>query len=143
MAEQGALVAFSNDKNVLIILKACEKAQQLTEEKNIKDFIKFSNEILMHIKEPTDILEYYTHVKMLYRLLKERLGTDKVGFYVYDLRVSYPISGSTPEELEQAIENEAMIDKPILAYSKCFEDVPILLIVDLDNAQRFFLEDKK
>ncbi len=135
--ESGALVAFSNDKNILIILKTCENANKLLEERNVKDFIKFSNEILEHIKEPTDVLDYYTHVKMLYRLIKERLGTDKVGFYVYDLEVSYPIRGETPEELEQAIENEAMIDKPILAYSRCFEDVPIRLIVDLDNYKTY------
>ena len=135
--ESGALVAFSNDKNILIILKTCEKADKLLEERNVKDFIKFSNEILEHIKEPTDVLDYYTNVKMLYRLIKERLGTDKVGFYVYDLEVSYPIRGETPEELEQAIENEAMIDKPILAYSRCFEDVPIRLIVDLDNYKTY------
>jgi len=133
----GALVAFSNDKNILIILKACENAEELTKPQNVRDFIKFSNELLEHIKEPTDVLDYYTHAKMLYRLIKERLGTDKVGFYVYDLEVSYPIHGNTPEELEQAIENEAMIDKPILAYSRCFEDVPILLIVDLDNFRTY------
>jgi hypothetical protein len=137
MSDTGALVAFSNEKNILIILKACENADRLLEDKNVKDFIKFSNEILKHIEEPTDILDYYTHVKMLYRVIKERLGTDKVGFYVYDLEVSYPIKGNTPEELEQAIENEAMIDKPILAYSRCFEDVPIKLIVDLDNLKSY------
>lgn len=137
MSDTGALVAFSNEKNILIILKTCENADRLLEDKNVKDFIKFSNEILKHIEEPTDILDYYTHVKMLYRVIKERLGTDKVGFYVYDLEVSYPIKGNTPEELEQAIENEAMIDKPILAYSRCFEDVPIKLIVDLDNLKSY------
>ncbi len=135
--DTGALVAFSNEKNILIILKACENANKLLDEKNVKDFIKFSNEILEHIKEPTDVLDYYTHIKMLYRVIKERLGTNKVGFYVYDLEVSYPIRGETPEELEQAIENEAMIDKPILAYSRCFEDVPIKLIVDLDNYKTY------
>jgi len=137
MASSGALVAFSNDKNILIILKACENADRLLDENNVKDFIKFSNELLEHIEKPTDVLDYYTHAKMLYRLIKERLGTDKVGFYVYDLEVSYPIRGSTPEELEQAIENEAMIDKPILAYSRCFEDVPILLIADLDTYRTY------
>jgi hypothetical protein len=135
--DTGALVAFSNDKNILIILKACENADKLVDDKNVRDFIKFSNELLEHINEPTDVLDYYTHAKMLYRLIKERLGTDKVGFYVYDLEVSYPIHGNTPEELEQAIENEAMIDKPILAYSRCFEDVPILLIADLDNFKTY------
>jgi hypothetical protein len=141
MTDMGALVAFSNEKNLLIILKTCKHADKLLEDKNVKDFIKFSNEILEHIKEPTDILDYYTHVKMLYRVIKERLGTDKVGFYVYDLRVSYPISGNTPEELEQAIENEAMIDKPILAYSRCFEDVPIKLIVDLDSFKTYEIKE--
>jgi len=135
--DSGALVAFSNDKNILIILKACEQAKKLLDNKNLKDFIKFSNEILEHINVPTDVLDYYTHIKMLYRLIKERLGTDKVGFYVYDLEVSYPIRGETPEELEKSIENEAMIDKPILAYSRCFEDVPILVIVDLDNFRTY------
>ncbi len=137
MQDSGALVAFSNGKNILIILKVCEKADRLTDPKNVEDFIKFSNELLEHIEEPTDVLDYYTHAKMLYRLIKERLGTDKVGFYVYDLEVSYPIRGSSPEELEQAIENEALVDKPILAYSRCFEDVPILLIVDLDNRKTY------
>ena len=137
MASSGALVAFSNDKNILIILKACENADRLLDENNVKDFIKFSNELLEHIEKPTDVLDYYTHAKMLYRLIKERLGTDKVGFYVYDLEVSYPIRGNTPEELEQAIENEAMIGKPILAYSRCFEDVPILLIADLDTYRTY------
>ena len=135
--DSGALVAFSNDKNILIILKACEQAEKLLDKKNLKDFIKFSNEILEHINVPTDVLDYYTHIKMLYRLIKERLGTDKVGFYVYDLEVSYPIRGETPDELEKSIENEAMIDKPILAYSRCFEDVPILVIVDLDNFKTY------
>ena len=137
MVSSGALVAFSNDKNILIILKACENADKLLDPKNVKDFIRFSNELLEHIEKPTDVLDYYTHAKMLYRLIKERLGTDKVGFYVYDLEVSYPIRGSTPEELEQSIENEAMIDKPILAYSRCFEDVPILLIADLDSYKTY------
>jgi hypothetical protein len=137
MQGSGALVAFSNEKNILIILKVCEKADRLTDPKNVEDFIKFSNELLEHIEEPTDVLDYYTHAKMLYRLIRERLGTDKVGFYVYDLEVSYPIRGSSPEELEQAIENEALVDKPILAYSRCFEDVPILLIVDLDNRKTY------
>ena len=137
MVSSGALVAFSNEKNILIILKACENADRLLEKQNVKDFIKFSNEILEHIKEPTDILDYYTHVKMLYRVIKERLQTDKVGFYVYDLEVSYPIRGNTPEELEKAIENEALVDKPILAYSRCFEDVPILLIADLDSYKTY------
>ncbi len=137
MVSSGALVAFSNEKNILIILKVCENADKLLEGKNVKDFIKFSNEILEHIKEPTDILDYYTHVKMLYRVIKERLQTEKVGFYVYDLEVSYPIKGNTPEELERAIENEALIDKPILAYSRCFEDVPILLIADLDSYRTY------
>ena len=137
MSSSGALVAFSNEKNILIILKACENAEKLLENQNVKDFIKFSNELLEHIEKPTDILDYYTHAKMLYRLIKERLGTEKVGFYVYDLEVSYPIRGNTPEELEQAIENEAMIDKPILAYSRCFEDVPILLIADLDSYKTY------
>jgi len=137
MVSSGALVAFSNEKNILIILKVCENADKLLEGKNIKDFIKFSNEILEHINEPTDILDYYTHVKMLYRVIKERLQTEKVGFYVYDLEVSYPIKGNTPEELERAIENEALIDKPILAYSRCFEDVPILLIADLDSYKTY------
>jgi len=135
--DAGALVAFSNDKNILIILKACENADRLVDERNVRDFIKFSNELLEHIEKPTDVLDYYTHAKMLYRLIKERLGTDKVGFYVYDLEVSYPIKGETAEELEQAIENEALIDKPILAYSRCFEDVPILLIADLDNFRTY------
>jgi len=135
--ESGALVAFSNEKNILLVLKACENADKLVEGKNVRDFIKFSNEILEHIEKPTDVLDYYTHVKMLYRLIKERLGTDKVGFYVYDLEVSYPIKGETPEELEKAIESEALIDKPILAYSKCFEDVPILLIADLDTLKTY------
>ncbi|RTZ59020.1 MAG: hypothetical protein DSZ31_04690 [Gammaproteobacteria bacterium] len=137
MVYSGALVAFSNEKNILIILKVCENADKLLEGKNVKDFIKFSNEILEHIKEPTDILDYYTHVKMLYRVIKERLQTEKVGFYVYDLEVSYPIKGNTPDELERAIENEALIDKPILAYSRCFEDVPILLIADLDSYKTY------
>ena len=137
MVSSGALVAFSNEKNILIILKACENADRLLEKENVRDFIKFSNGILEHIKEPTDILDYYTHVKMLYRVIKERLQTDKVGFYVYDLEVSYPIRGNTPEELEKAIENEALVDKPILAYSRCFEDVPILLIADLDSYKTY------
>ncbi len=137
MPSSGALVAFSNEKSILIILKTCENAKKLLENQNVKDFIKFSNELLEHIENPTDILDYYTHAKMLYRLIKERLGTEKVGFYVYDLEVSYPIRGNTPEELEQAIENEAMIDKPILAYSRCFEDVPILLIADLDSYKTY------
>ncbi|NPB05314.1 MAG: hypothetical protein GXO08_02925 [Aquificae bacterium] len=137
MGSAGALVAFSNDKNILIVLKACENAEKLLEDRNLKDFVKFSNELLEHIDEPTDVLDYYTHAKMLYRLIKERLGTEKVGFYVYDLEVSYPIKGNTPEELERAIESEALIDKPILAYSKCFEDVPILVIVDLDTYRTY------
>ncbi len=137
MDSTGALVAFSNDKNILIILKACENAQKLLEDKNLKDFVRFSNEVLEHIEKPTDVLDYYTHLKMLYRLIRERIGTDKVGFYVYDLEVSYPIHGNTPDELEQAIENEALVDKPILAYSRCFEDVPILVIVDLDNFKTY------
>ena len=137
MVSSGALVAFSNDKNILIILKACENADKLLDPKNVKDFIRFSNELLEHIEKPTDVLDYYTHAKMLYRLIKERLETNKVGFYVYDLEVSYPIRGNSPEELEQSIENEAMIDKPILAYSRCFEDVPILLIADLDSYKTY------
>ncbi|HID79548.1 MAG TPA: hypothetical protein EYP42_03360 [Aquificales bacterium] len=137
MVSSGALVAFSNEKNILIILKVCENADKLLESKNVKDFIRFSNEILEHIEEPTDILDYYTHVKMLYKVIKERLQTEKVGFYVYDLEVSYPIEGNTPEEVERAIEREALIDKPILAFSRCFEDVPILLIADLDNYRTY------
>jgi hypothetical protein len=41
--DAGALVAFSNDKNILIILKACENADRLVDERNVRDFIKFSN----------------------------------------------------------------------------------------------------
>jgi len=137
MVSSGALVAFSNEKNILIILKACENADKLLDPNNVKEFIKFSNDLLKHIRQPTDVLDYYTHAKDLYKFIKKRLGTDKVGFYVYDLEVSYPIRGDTPEELEQAIENEAMIDKPILAYSRCFEDVPILLIADLDTYRTY------
>ena len=138
MRESGAVVAYSNQKGLLIILKACEGVDKLLTEKGEKEFTNFVREITEKVENPLDVLDYYTSVKKLFKELKSKLGIEKVGILIYDIENSYPLHKDEGlERLIYLIESETIWEKPVLAYSKCLEDTTILKIYDLDHNEVF------
>jgi len=136
--KSGALVAYTNDKNLLFILKACEGFEKLLTEQGERCFLKLVRKISQKVKEPLEVLDYYRDVKELFKELKNSLGIEKAGLLIYDIENSYPLN---PEEgldgLVNLIESETIWEKPVLAYSKCLEDTPIVKIYDLDRNEVF------
>ncbi|NPA13909.1 MAG: hypothetical protein GXN97_01815 [Aquificae bacterium] len=136
--EQGALVAYSNKKGLLFIVKACEGFEKLLSPEGEKCVTKLFKEITQKVKEPTEVLDYYKEIKELFKKLRSSLGLEKVGLYIYDIENSYPLEGEKNlDNLVQLIESETIWEKPMLAYSRCLEDTPIVRIYDLDNSQVF------
>jgi hypothetical protein len=133
---KGAVVAYSNTKGLLFILKICEGAERLILEKGEKAFLEFTEKVTQKVKEPTEVLDYYREVKKLFKELKAKLGIEKAGIYIYDIENSYPLDIKEGlENLVNLIESETIWEKPILAYSRCLEDTPILKIHNLDTKE--------
>ncbi|NPB04911.1 MAG: hypothetical protein GXO08_00795 [Aquificae bacterium] len=138
MRKEGAVVAYSNEKNLLVILKTCEGAEKLLSPEGERAFKNFVSALVGRIEDPLEVLDRYTEVKRLFKELKEELGITKAGIFVYDIEKSYPLS--TEEGLDRLvnlIESETIWEKPVLAYSRCLEDTPILRIYDLDRNEVF------
>ena len=134
MRESGAVVAYSNQKGLLIILKACEGADKLLTAEGERAFLNFVGEITQKVENPLEVLEHYTAVKKLFKELKEKLGIQKAGILIYDIENSYPLCKEEGmERLIYLIESETIWEKPVLAYSRCLEDTPILRVYDLDR----------
>ncbi|HIP97751.1 MAG TPA: hypothetical protein EYH37_00045 [Aquifex aeolicus] len=138
MRKSGAVVAYSNKKSLLFILKACEGADKLLTEKGEREFTNFVREITEKVENPLDVLDYYALVKKLFKALKSELGIEKAGILIYDIENSYPLHKEEGlERLLYLIESETVWEKPVLAYSKCLEDTPILKIYDLDRNEAY------
>jgi len=134
--ERGAVVAYSNKKNLLIILKTCEGLDRLLSPEGEREFLNFVKNLVDRVEEPLDVLEHYRAVKTLFRELKQRLGIEKAGVLIYDIENSYPLSEEEGlERLVTLIEGETIWEKPVLAYSRCLEDTPIVKIYDLDKRE--------
>jgi len=132
----GAVVAYSNAKGLLFILKTCEGASKLLTEEGEKAFLEFTRNVTEKISEPLEVLEYYREVKNLFKELKAKLGITKAGIYIYDIENSYPLDiREGLDNLITLIEGETIWEKPVLAYSRCLEDTPILKIYDLDRKE--------
>jgi len=133
---KGALVAYSNTKGLLFILKTCEDAEKLLSEKGEKAFLEFTEKVNKNIKEPLEVLDYYREVKELFKELKAKLGITNAGIYIYDIENSYPLDIKEGlDNLVILIESETIWEKPVLAYSRCLEDTPILKIYNLDEKE--------
>jgi len=131
--DKGALVAFSNEKNLLFVLKACEGFEKLLSDRGEKLFLRLVNAVKEKVSDPLQVLDYYREVKNLFKELKETLGIERAGIFIYDIENSYPLNPAEGvERLVQLIEGEAVWEKPVLAYSRCLEDAPIVRIYDLD-----------
>jgi len=136
MKEMGAVVAYSNEKGVLIILKTCEGFEKLLTPEGERAFKDFTERLLNGIKNPLEVLDRYAEVKKLFKELKSKLGIQKAGLYIYDIENSYPLSEEEGiERLVDLIESETIWEKPVLAYSKCLEEAPIVKIYDLDKKE--------
>ena len=133
---EGAVVAYSNEKGLLIILKTCEGFEKLLEPKGEKEFLKFAEGLVKRVKNPLEVLDYYKEVKELFRELKAKLGIEKAGVLIYDIENEYPLTSEEGlERLVNLIESETIWEKPVLAYSRCLEDTPIVKIYDMDKKE--------
>jgi len=133
---RGAVVAYSNTKGLLFILKTCEGAEKLLSEEGKKAFLEFTEKVTEKVKDPLEVLDYYKEVKNLFKELKAKLGITKAGIYIYDIEKSYPLDIKEGlDNLVNLIESETIWEKPILAYSRCLDDTPILRIHDLDKKE--------
>ncbi len=138
MRDKGAVVAYSNKKNLLVILKTCEGAEKLLSKEGEREFANFARELVERVENPLEVLDHYTAVKRLFKELKSKLGIEKAGVLIYDIENSYPLSDEEGlERLVNLIESETIWEKPVLAYSRCLEDTPILRIYDLDKEEVF------
>ncbi|HIC09195.1 MAG TPA: hypothetical protein EYO62_04005 [Aquificales bacterium] len=136
MRDKGAVVAYSNKKNLLVILKTCEGAEKLLSKEGEREFANFVRELVERVENPLEVLDHYTAVKRLFKELKSKLGIEKAGVLIYDIENSYPLSDEEGlERLVNLIESETIWEKPVLAYSRCLEDTPILRIYDLDKEE--------
>jgi hypothetical protein len=133
---KGAVVAYSNTKGLLFILKTCVGGDKLLSKEGEKAFLEFTKKVTEKVKEPLEVLDYYKEVKNLFRDLKAKLGITNAGIYIYDIENSYPLDIKEGlENLVNLIESETIWEKPILAYSRCLEDTPILKIHNLDTKE--------
>ena len=138
MRGEGALVGYSNKKNLLVILKTCEGIEKLLSPEGEREFLNFLERLTEKIQNPLEVLDHYQEVKNLFRELKEKLGIQKAGILIYDIENSYPLSDEEGlERLVSLIESETIWEKPVLAYSRCLEDTPIVRIYDLDRKEVF------
>lgn len=138
MRGAGALVAYSNKKNLLVILKTCEGVEKLLSPEGEKEFLSFVGKLLQRVENPLEVLEHYREIKHLFRELKEKLGIEKAGVLIYDIENSYPLSDEEGiERLTSLIESETIWEKPVLAYSRCLEDTPIVKIYDMDKKEAY------
>ncbi len=136
MRDKGAVVAYSNKKNLLVILKTCEGAEKLLSKEGEREFTNFVRELVERVENPLEVLDHYTAVKRLFKELKSKLGIEKAGVLIYDIENSYPLSDEEGlERLVNLIESETIWEKPVLAYSRCLEDTTILRIYDLDKEE--------
>ncbi len=136
MRDKGAVVAYSNKKNLLVILKTCEGAEKLLSKEGEREFTNFVRKLVERVENPLEVLDHYTAVKRLFKELKSKLGIEKAGVLIYDIENSYPLSDEEGlERLVNLIESETIWEKPVLAYSRCLEDTPILRIYDLDKEE--------
>ena len=135
---EGAVVAYSNKKGLLFILKTCEGIQKLLSPEGEREFLNFTQRLAQKVKTPTEVLEYYREVKELFKELKAKLGIEKAGILIYDIEKDYPLSKEEGlERLINLIESETIWEKPVLAYSRCLEDTPIVKIYDLDRKEAY------
>jgi len=133
---EGAIVAYSNKKGLLIVLKSCEGFEKLLTEEG--EFLNFVQKLVEKVKNPLEVLDYYKEIKELFRELREKLGIEKAGILIYDIENEYPLSKEEGvENLINLIEGETIWEKPILAYSRCLEDTPIVKIYDLDRKESY------
>ncbi len=138
MRGAGALVAYSNKKNLLVILKVCEGVEKLLSTEGEREFLSFVGELLQKVENPLEVLDHYREIKQLFRELKEKLGIEKAGVLIYDIENSYPLSDEEGiERLTTLIESETIWEKPVLAYSRCLEDTPIVKIYDMDKKEAY------
>ena len=138
MRGAGALVAYSNKKNLLVILKTCEGVEKLLSPEGEREFLSFVGKLLQRVENPLEVLEHYREIKHLFRELKEKLGIEKAGVLIYDIENSYPLSDEEGiERLTSLIESETIWEKPVLAYSRCLEDTPIVKIYDMDKKEAY------
>ena len=138
MRGAGALVAYSNKKNLLVILKTCEGIEKLLSPEGEREFLSFVGKLLQRVENPLEVLEHYREIKHLFRELKEKLGIEKAGVLIYDIENSYPLSDEEGiERLTSLIESETIWEKPVLAYSRCLEDTPIVKIYDMDKKEAY------
>jgi hypothetical protein len=136
MRKEGALVGYSNKKNLLVILKICEGLEKLLAPEGEKEFLNFLNGLVEKVNNPLEVLDRYQEVKKLFKELKEKLGIQKAGIFVYDIENSYPLTEEEGlDRLVTLIESETIWEKPVLAYSRCLEDIPIVKIYDLDRKE--------
>jgi len=136
MRDKGAVVAYSNKKNLLVILKVCEGLEKLLSPEGEREFSKFVYSLVEKIENPLEVLDHYTEVKKLFRELKAKLGIEDAGVLIYDIENSYPLDREEGlERLVNLIESETIWEKPVLAYSRCLEDTPIVKIFDLDRKE--------
>ena len=136
MRDKGAVVAYSNKKNLLVILKTCEGVEKLLSKEGEREFLDFVRNLVERVENPLEVLEHYTAVKRLFKELKSKLGIEKAGVLIYDIENSYPLSDEEGlDRLVNLIESETIWEKPVLAYSRCLEDTPILKIYDLDKEE--------
>ena len=135
---EGAVVAYSNKKGLLFILKTCEGVERLLSKEGEREFLNFAQNLAQKVKNPTEVLEYYREVKELFKELKAKLGIEKAGILIYDIEKDYPLSKEEGlERLINLIESETIWEKPMLAYSRCLEDTPIVKIYDLDQKEAY------
>ena len=138
MRGAGALVAYSNKKNLLVILKTCEGVEKLLSPEGEREFLSFVGKLLQRVENPLEVLEHYREIKHLFRELKEKLGIEKAGVLIYDIENSYPLSDEEGiERLAALIESETIWEKPVLAYSRCLDDTPIVKIYDMDKKEAY------
>ena len=134
--EKGAVVAYSNKKNLLVILKTCEGVEKLLSKEGEREFLDFVRNLVERVENPLEVLDHYTAVKRLFKELKSKLGIEKAGILIYDIENSYPLSDEEGiDRLVNLIESETIWEKPVLAYSRCLEDTPIVKIYDLDKEE--------
>jgi len=104
----------------------------------VADSPRVVGQLLERVENPLEVLEHYREVKHLFRELKEKLGIEKAGVLVYDIENSYPLSDEEGlERLITLIESETIWEKPVLAYSRCLEDTPIVKIYDMDKKEAY------
>ena len=136
MRDKGAVVAYSNKKNLLVILKTCEGVEKLLSKEGEREFLDFVRNLVERVENPLEVLEHYTAVKRLFKELKAKLGIEKAGVLIYDIENSYPLSEEEGlDRLVNLIESETIWEKPVLAYSRCLGDTPIVRIYDLDKEE--------